>query len=104
MESIPKEIPLAGPEHPLAIFSEHPAECANGAGVPENDWEEILNPKMKIAFGWSHDGIDEGFACRGLNGLDGFLRFIGYFVTWRGLKGSLIETKVVSILKVIEKK
>ena len=64
MESIPKEIPLAGPEHPLAIFSEHLAECANGAGIPENDWEEILNPKMKSAFGWSHDSVDKGFAWR----------------------------------------
>ena len=64
----------------MAIFSEHPAECANGAGIPENNWEEILNPKMKSSFGWSHNGIDKGFAQRELNGLDGFLRFIRYFV------------------------
>lgn len=103
MELIPKETAPAGPEHPLAIFSEHPAECTKGASLPENDWEEILNPKMKGAFGWGHDSVEAGFARRGMNGLDGFLRFISYFVNRRGLKGSLIETKVVIIVEAIEK-
>ena len=103
MDLIPKETAPAGPEHPLAVFSENPAECTNGAGVPENDWEEILNPKMKSAFGWGRESFEEGFAQRGLNGLDGFVRFIGYFVTWRGLKGSLIEMKVETLLQAIEK-
>lgn len=71
--------------------------------MPEDDWEEILNPKMKSAFGWGRESVDEGFARRGLNGLDGFLRFLEYFVTWRGLKGALIETKVVTLLEAIEK-
>jgi hypothetical protein len=73
-------------------------------GSPENDWEEILNPKNEEHIWWSHDSeIAEGFARRGWNGLDGFLRSIGYFVaSAHGLKGSLNETKVVTLLEAIK--
>ena len=37
-------------------------------------------------------------------GLDGFLRFVGYFVEYRGLLGTLIETKVTILLDAIAKK
>ncbi|KDR76610.1 hypothetical protein GALMADRAFT_139524 [Galerina marginata CBS 339.88] len=103
LASIPNETALAGPDHPLAVFSEHPVECANRAGRPEDDWEEILNPKMKCAFGWGCDSTEGGFARRGPNSLDGFIRFIEYFITQRSLEGSLVETKINVLLEAIEK-
>ena len=36
--------------------------------------------------------------------MDGFLKFVGYFVDHRGLLGVLIETKVTVLLEAIAKK
>jgi hypothetical protein len=47
---------------------------------------------MKNTFGWRNNSVAEGFMQRGWNGLDGF------FVALRRLKGSLIETKVATLL------
>jgi len=77
--------PLASNDHPLAIFSRDPAACIS-PGL--DDWEDVLNPMMKKAFGWgaSVEKIQslKGLAQSGLNGLDGFYKFMGYFITRRG--------------------
>jgi len=61
-----------------------------------------LNPMMKRAFGWGDREMDESakqMLHRGRYGLDGFIAFMEYFVTRRGLMGGLIEPKVMSVLK-----
>ena len=51
---------------------------------------------MKQALGWGEgsDKVEQDFAQRGEMGLDGFLRFVGYFVEYHGLLGTLIETTI----------
>lgn len=105
IEAMPKDIvPTAQLDHPLAAFLGDPANCILGGF--EDDWEEVLNPRMKQAFGWGEDSdrVERDFAQRGEMGLDGFLKFVGYFVDHRGLLGALIETKVMILLDAITKK
>ena len=105
IEAIPNNIaPPAQLDHPLVAFSGDPADCVQGGF--KDDWEEVLNPRMKQAFGWGEgsDKVERDFAQRGKMGLDGFLRFVGYFVEHRGLLGRLIETKVTILLDAIAKK
>lgn len=63
-----------------------------------------MNPRMKQAFGWGENRVRCNFAQRGEARLDGFLKFMGYFVDHRGLLGALIETKVTILLDAIAKK
>ena len=105
IEAMPKDIALpTQTDHPLAAFSGDPANCILGGF--EDDWEEVLNPRMKQAFGWGEDSdkVEQDFAWRGEMGLDGFLKFVGYFVDHCGLLGALIETKVTILLDAIAKK
>ena len=67
----------------------------------DDDWEEVLNPKMKAAFGWNQDGLEMGYARRGEFGLDGFVKFIGYFIHQRSLNGALLETKITALIETI---
>lgn len=100
MKLIPEDVPLAQPNHPLAVFFENPVGC-EGQDY-DDDWEEVLNPKMKAAFGWNQDELETGYARRGELGLDGFIKFIGYFVHQRGLKGALFETKIIALIDTIK--
>ena len=102
VEAMPKDVEPAPLDHPLAAFSGDPAKCV--LGIVENDWEDILNPRMKRAFGWGESRVECDFTQRGEAGLDGFLNFVGYFVDHRGLLGALIETKVTILLDAIAKK
>ena len=101
MELIPKDVPLAQPNHPLAVFFGNPV---GSEGLDyDDDWdsEEVLNPKMKAAFGWNQDGLEMGYARRGEFGLDGFVKFIGYFIHQRSLNGALLETKITALIETI---
>jgi hypothetical protein len=57
------------------------------------------------AFGWVREGQSQdltGLACCGEYGLDGFGRFVGYFVQYRSLQGAMIESKIIMIISAIE--
>ena len=100
-QRIPGDIPSATPEHRLSVFAVDPRTCVAKPG--EDDWL-ILNQMMKSSFGW---GAEEMAAVvpqllnRGVHGLDGFVRFMRFFVYERGLQAALFETKVEAILKEI---
>lgn len=102
VERIPGDTPIATPEHRLSAFAIDPHTCVAEPG--EDDWL-ILNGMMKSSFGW---GAEEMAAVvphllnRGTHGLDGFVRFMTFFVYKRGLQGALFKTKVEAILKEIE--
>jgi hypothetical protein len=56
---------------------------------------------MKSAFGWDETEmavVIPQLMNRGENGLDGFIRFMMFFVHERGLQGALFETKVKALL------
>ena len=62
----------------------------------------ILNQMMKSSFGWGEAEMVEvipQLLNRGQYGLDGFIRFMTFFVCERGLEGALFETKVDALLK-----
>lgn len=70
-----------------------------------DDWEDILNPMLKGAFGWGEDAMHEavkGMLHRGQYGLDGFIRFIRFFVMSCGLKGGMVESKIKALLEEME--
>ncbi|KAF8231175.1 hypothetical protein L208DRAFT_1278553, partial [Tricholoma matsutake] len=55
IEQIPSETPLAMVGNPLSEFSKDPSTLVQGPAV--DNWEEVLNPMMKRAFGWGEDAI-----------------------------------------------
>ena len=66
IEALPNDIaPPTQLDHPLAAFSGDPADCVQGGF--EDDWEEVLNPRMKQVFGWGEgsDKVERDFAQRG---------------------------------------
>jgi len=46
-------VPPANLDHPLAVFARDPTAYSNDEC---DDWEEVVNPLIKQAFGW---GIDD---------------------------------------------
>lgn len=102
IERIPNTELPATPEHRLHEFGGDPSSCVH----PEvEDWEDLLNPMMKRAFGWGDHQMKESardMLHRGQYGLDGFINFIEYFVTRHGLMGGLIETKLGAVLEALE--
>lgn len=104
VERIPSDKPFVTVEHQLNEFSNDPSTLLQGP--TDDDWEEVLNPMMKRAFGWGDHvmrAAAKDMLHRGQYGLDGFLAFIHYFIMWRGLKGGLIESRVMVILEELEK-
>ncbi|KAF8230110.1 hypothetical protein L208DRAFT_1283552, partial [Tricholoma matsutake] len=91
-------------EHCLFCFGEDPAKSID----PNRDnWEDLLNPMLKNAFGWGEEEMHESvkeMMNRGNYGLDGFVRFLLYFMMYRGLKGGMFESKVVAVLEELELK
>ena len=76
-----------------------PHSCVAEAG--EEDWP-IVNGMLKTVFGWGKaemaDAVPE-MLNRGKQGLDGFIRFMTFFVMERGLEGVMFETKVKALVK-----
>ena len=68
MEAMPKDIEPAQLDHPLAAFLGDPANYALGSF--EDDWEEVLNPRIMQAFGWGKDRVGWDFVQRGETGLE----------------------------------
>jgi hypothetical protein len=104
IERIPTTNPAATTEHRLYEFGGDPSKCIQ-PGNWELDWEDLLNPMMKRAFGWGDEEVNisaREMLHRGQYGLDGFIKFVDYFVTRRGLMGGLIESKTTAILKALE--
>ena len=71
VERIPEDKPKAILSHRLSVFGVHPSSCI---GQGDDDWENILNPMMKGAFGWGEDAMCKAvkeMLQRGQWGLDG---------------------------------
>ena len=56
VERIPASKPEAALSHQLSVFSVDPSSCIMQGN---DDWEDILNPMMKGAFGWGEDAMCE---------------------------------------------
>ena len=102
VERIPADKPKAILSHRLSAFGVDPSSCI---GQGDDDWEDILNPMMKGAFGWGEDAMCKAvkeMLQRGQWGLDGFIRFLRFFVMTRGLKGAMFESKIKALLEELE--
>ena len=80
VKRIPSDIPTATPEHQLNVFAVDPRTCVAEPG--EDDWL-ILNQLMKSSFGWGEvemATVIPKMLNRGAYGLDGFIRFMTFFV------------------------
>ena len=98
VNQIPGDTPNASSEHRLSAFAVDPRTCIAEQG--KGDWF-ILDQMMKSAFGWDETEmavVIPQLMNRGENGLDGFIRFMMFFVHERGLQGALFETKVKVLL------
>jgi hypothetical protein len=103
---IPSGTPTATPEHRLSVFAVDPHSCVAepGEDSEDDDWA-IVNQMMNSGFGWGETemaAVIPQLLNRGNYGLDGFIRFMTFFVRERGLQGALFETKVEALLKELE--
>ena len=102
LEQIPLSIPEAGDDHPLAPFAVDAARTV--CGEPADDWENVLNPMIHQAFRWGEAANRSAMIQWGRKGLDGFLKFIEFYVQKRGLKDVCIREKVEGIMRAIDDK
>ncbi|KAF8218703.1 hypothetical protein L208DRAFT_1348341, partial [Tricholoma matsutake] len=102
MNQIPLENPPATGENCLHPFRGDPAASVH---QDADDWEDLLNPMLKQVFGWGeeemHNSVKE-MMCHGRYGLDGFVTFLDYFVMHWGLKGRMLESKVMAVIRELE--
>jgi len=98
------KVPDATDECPLARFAGDPAQCVPPGSDPVEDWETILNPMLKAAFGWGKpsepdklQAYYQKLAAKGEKGIDGFCDFFQYFFEQRGLEEVLLKEKVETL-------
>jgi hypothetical protein len=102
---IPCDVPSATPDDPLSAFAIDPRACvAESEEESEGDWP-IVNAMLKSSFGWGE--IEMAAAIprmlkRGEYGLDGFIKFMKFFVVERSLQGVMFETKVEALVRELE--
>ena len=86
----------------LSVFAIDPCHCIAEPG--EDDWT-ILNTMLKSSFGWGEvemaAAIPQMLKC-GEYGLDGFIKFMMYFVVNRGLQGVMFEMKVEVLIRELD--
>ena len=99
VKQIPDEKPMGTQENPLSIFAVDLHTCIAEPG--EDDWP-ILNRMLKMGFGWGKAEMAAAIPDmlnQGTLGLDGFAKFMRFFVNERGLEGALFETKINVLIK-----
>ncbi len=98
---LPDNVPMAGPDDLLAVFSGNPESIHDDPSVATQDlWEEILNQKMHIFFGKTDTNL-ESLIQWGQYGIEGFVNFVTYFVEKRGVNPVLFDSQVQGFTKAI---
>ncbi|KAJ7788941.1 hypothetical protein B0H13DRAFT_2299138 [Mycena leptocephala] len=96
---LPIATPKADETSPLSPFSGDPTAYVKHDVAPEMLWEE-LGPIFRRAFGYGQGPAErEGMIHVGPHGQGGFMRFMDYFVTQRGLQGAMVELKLEQLLE-----
>jgi hypothetical protein len=102
MKRIPSDVPSATPEDCLGVFAIEPSACI--AESEEEDWP-IINTMLKSLFGWGEaemaTAVPQMLKC-GEYGLDGFIKFMRYYIVERSLQGVMFETKVKALIRELE--
>ncbi|KAG6886090.1 hypothetical protein C0992_004688, partial [Termitomyces sp. T32_za158] len=100
---LPESISEASPNDALADFSHDPAHSVDPGMNGEDIWELMLNPMLKNHFGWGKTMDMTNVIRQGPLGMDGFISFIQYFVTQRGVPVALVEQKLEHLMETLEK-
>jgi len=96
-----KDVEPAPLDHPMAAFLGDLAKCV--LGIVEDDYEEVLNPKMKQAFGWDENEVGCDFAQR--RGRVGwFPKICGVLCELSWFAGGVDRDNVTILLDAIAKK
>ncbi|KAF8066505.1 hypothetical protein FPV67DRAFT_1652976 [Lyophyllum atratum] len=98
---IPDTVPFATNNDTLAIFGRDPAVFVDPAIASEEIWEEMMNPTLKRVFGWGTDVDPKSVIRRGPLGMDGFVRFVEYYID-RGVPAELVEGKLEYLIEALE--
>ena len=104
INQIPSDIPNATPEDCLSVFAVDPRACV--AETEEEDWP-ILSTMLKSSFGWGETEMAASIPQmlkRGEYGLDGFVRFLKFYVVERSLQGVMFEMKVEALVRELERR
>ena len=102
MKRIPDDVPSATPEDCLGVFAVEPSTCV--AESEEEDWP-IVNTMLKSSFGWGEAEMATAvpqMLKHGEYGLDGFIKFMKYYVVERSLQGVMFETKIEALIRELE--
>ena len=102
MKQIPDDIPSVTPEDCLGVFAVEPSACV--AESEEEDWP-IVNTMLKSSFGWGvaemAAAVPQMLKC-GEYRMDGFIKFMKYYIVERSLQGVMFETKVEVLIQELE--
>ncbi|KAJ7198077.1 hypothetical protein GGX14DRAFT_374467, partial [Mycena pura] len=102
IELIPSTVPLATSLNPLSDFSGDPKGFVSDTTPPSELWEHLSNTFHRV-FGYGNGhGHRVSMVERGPLGLDGFLRFLDYFVRERGLEGGPVEVKIEQMIEAVQ--
>ncbi|GLB44007.1 hypothetical protein LshimejAT787_1501910 [Lyophyllum shimeji] len=102
---IPDTVPEATHDDALAVFGGDPASFIDPEPEMDGDdiWQGMMNATLKRVFGWQTEVDLTTVIKRGPLGMDGFVRFIEYYIVDRGVPAALLEGKLEHLLDTLEK-
>ncbi|KAG6848163.1 hypothetical protein H0H93_002810, partial [Arthromyces matolae] len=100
---LPESVPEALLTDGLAEFSGDPAIAVDPALSGDVIWEEMLNQMLKRHLGYGKTSDLTAIIRRGELGMDGFIRFMEYFVIERGVSADLIKQKLEHLMETIQR-
>jgi hypothetical protein len=100
---LPQSVAVGKDNDPLTTFACDP-KAIDKDGFPSSElWERLLNDKMKAVFGWGTDTHPGSIIRRGELGMEGFVRFVEYFVVERGVEEPLFEGKLGLLMEEMQR-
>lgn len=102
IKQIPDDVSSATSKDCLGVFAVEPSACV--AESEEEDWP-IVNTMLKSSFGWGEAEMAAAvpqMLKHGEYGLDGFIKFMKYYIVERSLQGVMFETKVEALIRGLE--
>ncbi|KAG6875315.1 hypothetical protein C0993_009840, partial [Termitomyces sp. T159_Od127] len=97
IKALPTTVKVAHANHPLAAFSSDPQGCVEDGEDAWEEWDGPLNTLLQK----KEDDLRD-LVWIGDNGLIGLHRFLEYLVVHHGVKGALIEGKVMRLMGCID--
>ncbi|RDB27516.1 hypothetical protein Hypma_003767 [Hypsizygus marmoreus] len=100
---LPTSVLVAVSDDALAIFSGNPEQTVDPQMDGDEIWEGMMNSTLKRALGWGRELDLTGVVRRGALGMDGFVKFLDYFMTERGVSAERVEGKLEYLFETLAK-